>query len=570
MKRSFFLALAMLVSAIPSKAPADQAPLPVSNAVIRVAAEKVAYYADAATVRATGRVHVNMPDGVMIDGDEFSMNLSLKRLLVAGHVALHTPAGDFAGAAFAEFFAFRRGYFVPLDPEADRWTFLDDNYTDPHKGRVMPGDAFALPDLSAARPYVVGRSARIDPNDFAEFSPATVLLLDTVDSAPLPAYVENFSDNPDFGVNSLSGATFDAPYNFAGSANSLDTLHLRYDQTLPTKEFASVELHRLFAGGYMVASLNPATQPNKQWNLLGYAKTDARSAIAMTTQLFTTQRGLTSPSSSSGFVDLAWTRALPQSSARVEITQTYDSFVPSGPPNHPIQYGIAWAGFDHPIGGSGLTYRLQSGVAVDHDAFGVSTFPQTTVEMEYAGATVATPVYPGPLGTGIDAIYQEQHEWISLQNQVDVQSSQFAIAKPLSPRLFATLSAVVAGVRIQYPNRVVISPSGVTGFVPTPGSPNGLPFLGAVTTGDRTTSRAYALTMSWQPSIDFQLGATVQKNTYSPLQEPFVAGPPAYQLSSVARFRLTRTLYLTLGRSYYFGWAGERWSPQFSFQVSPR
>ena len=569
-KRPFIFALTVLVSAVPSTGSADQAPVPVSSAVIGVTAHKVAYYADASTVRASGSVKVSMPDGVVIEGDEFSMNLSLKRLLVAGHVVLHTPAGDFIGAAFAEFLAFRRGYFVPLEPEADRWTFIDGNYADPHKGRVMPGDAFSLPDLSGARPYVVGRTAQIDPNDYASFTPAIVLLLDTVDSVPLPAYVENYSDNPDFGVNALSGATFDAPYDFAGSSTTLDTLHLRYDQTLPNSTFASVELHQLFGGGYFVESLNPATQPMKQWNLVGYAKTDARSALAVTAQLFTTQLGLASPSSSSGFVDVAWTRALPQSSARLEVTQSYDSLVSSGPPNHPIQYGIAWAGFDHPIGGSGFTYRLQSGFATDHDAFGIPGLAQTTAVMEYVGATVATPVYKGPLGTDVDAVYQEQHEWVSERNQLDVQTSQLALAKRLSSRLFVTLSAVIAGVRTQYPNRVVVSPSDITGFAPAPASPNGLPFLGAVTTAGRTTSRGYALTTSWQPSIDFQLSAVLQKTSYSPVQEPFVAGPPAYQFATAARFRVTRTLYLTVGRSYFFNWAGEGWSPQFSFQVSPR
>jgi hypothetical protein len=569
-KRPFIFALTFLVTAVPSRGSADLAPVPVSNAEIRVTAQRVAYYADASTVRASGDVVVTMPDGVIVEGDEFSMDLALKRLLVAGHVSLHTPSGDFVGAAFAEFLAFRRGYFVPLEPAADRWTFLDGDYADPHKGRVMPGDAFSFPDLSGARPFVIGRSARIDPNDYAAFVPATILLLDTVDSVPLPAYVENYSDNPDFGVNSLSGATFDAPYAFAGSSNSLDTLHLRYDQSARVRGFASVELHRLFDGGYVVASLNPATQPTKQWNLVGYAATGARSAVAVTAQLFTTQFGLASPSSSSGFVDASWTRALRQSSVRVEVTQSYDTFVNSGPPDRPVQYGVAWAGFDEPIGASGFTYRLQSGLAVDHDAFGISGLPQANADMQYVGATVATPMFSGPLQTDIDATFQEQHEWISLRNQMDVQTSQLAAARRLSPRLFATLSAVIGGVRVDDPARVVISPSGISGFAPTPASPNGLPFLGAVTTGDRTTSRGYGLTLSWQPSIDFQLSAIVQKTSYSPVQEPFVAGPPQYQLSSTARFRVTRTLYLTIGRSYFFDWAGQAWSPQFSFQVSPR
>jgi len=120
----------------------------------------------------------------------------------------HAPRADsYDGAAFADFLPFRRVYFVPLDPVADRWTFLNGDYAHPEKGRVMPGDAFFLPDVSQIRPYIRAKGAVIDP---------------------------------------VSSVSFDAPYDFAGSDNALSTLHYRYDPRHHSYLPFEQHLHDLF------------------------------------------------------------------------------------------------------------------------------------------------------------------------------------------------------------------------------------------------------------------------------------------------------------------------------------
>ncbi len=122
------------------------------------------------------------------------MNLGLRRFLVAGHVRLQTKAGSMSGAAFADFLVFRRQYFVPLDPEADRWTFFNYDFANPKKGRQMPGDAFFIPDVSGTKPYIVGRAVTINASTYLRMTPATFVLLNgALWTTPLPPYTYNFS-----------------------------------------------------------------------------------------------------------------------------------------------------------------------------------------------------------------------------------------------------------------------------------------------------------------------------------------------------------------------------------------
>jgi hypothetical protein len=567
-KRAFALA-AILAGTLPLPARSDQVPQPVGHAPLLVRAGRVEYFSDAAVVQAHGDVHVALPDGTSVEGDVASIDLRLRRVAVAGHVRLHTSAGDYDGAGFAYFFAFRRAYFVPLVPAADRWTFLDDKWDAPEKGREMPGDAFALPDLGGSRAYITGKGAQIDFSTYVRFAPASVLVFDAVPTPSLPAYVYNFSANQNFGVNSLSGATFDAPYAFAGSGTSLDALHFRYDQTQIVKTFWSFEHHSVFGdGGYAVFSLNPASRPGKQWNLIGYEPAGGRAALALNVQLFTTQSGLSEPSSSSGFADAQWTQALAQSSVRLDFTQAYGSFLASGPPNHPFVSGLQWTGYDQQIATTGVTFRLQSGFAEIHDALGLSGTKLPDVWSHYLGAYVATPVYHAPLDLGLDATAQYQRTWLSFPNTVDATTLTLAASRQVTPKMFGIASLAFSAASTADIAETFALPNTATGLVPSPTSPNGLPVLGIATIVPNALNRTYALTGSWQPSAAFQFTGAMEKTDYFPVQAPGVAGPPRYQLAGDARFRLTKTLFADISRSFFFNWGGRTWSPQFGLQVS--
>ncbi|MBC5825948.1 MAG: hypothetical protein GIW99_01730 [Candidatus Eremiobacteraeota bacterium] len=558
------LALLMPVNAIAAQdaqAPKDQ--------IITVSASRVEYFSDAGMIRARGAVRVTMAHGVTMEGDAFSMDLALRRFLVAGHVRLETRAGTFRGAAVAEFLAFRRTYFVPLEPDPDRWTFLNDDFAHPEKGRLMPGDAFFLRDFSGQAPYIVAKQAQIAPASYVKFVPARFVFLNgRLNTPPLPPYVYNFSANPDFGQNSLSGATFDAPYNFAGSTHALDAVHFRYDSQ--KKTYFSLEHHALLGDrGYAVFSLNPATQANKQWNLLAYERVGKSDALALNAQLFTDQHGLSQPRSANGFADVQFTQPFRQSSLTVDVTQEYDDLLgQSAARNHALIAGVAWSGFDQRIGRSGLTYRLQSGFARAHDAYGVSGSGLHDVWTHFLGASLSTPVYPGPFRSGISAIFRGQRTWLSFPNLVDSQSVQLSDGKRLTGQLSAVASYVVQSIAVRDASLTVASPNIALGLLPLPGSSNGLPtFDGTADFFPHAVDRSVVLSAAYAASPDFQATLTALSNHFSPAL-PAGIGPPKYHLAGDVRARISKTLFLDLGRQYYFNWAGRTFSPQFTLQVS--
>lgn len=543
---------------------AAETPQPVGDSPITVSAERVEYYSDLALVVARGSADVELADGVAVHGDVFLMDLRQQRFVVAGHVMLTTPDGEHPGAALADFLAFRRVYFIPLDPAADRWTYLDGDYAHPQLGREMPGDAFFLTSVAGHRPYVVGKRAIVDPNAYVRFEPAIVDVLDVAPTGPLPAYVDNFSSDPSFGQNSLPGATLDAPYAFYGTPHSLDTFHIRYDQSLSVKAYGAYEHHAVFGGGgYAVFSLAPLTQPQKQWNLLAYAPAGTADALSLQAQLFTTQSGFAQPSTSNGFVDLRVLQALRQSSLQLDATQMYDTLLAQGTPDHPSIVGVDWTSYDEGIGRSNIDLRLQSGAAAIRDAFGVAGTAKPNVVTEHLGAILATPVYTGPLGIGLNATAGAQRTWLDFPNRIDTSTFAASAARPIAPHVYSTFTWSVGTLDAQSPTDVVVSPNVTTGLTPTPQSTNGLPVYGVPTIYRRTTSRTYSLTGSWQPSPEFQLSTTVLKTSYAPVQLP---APLA--VSATIRARVTNALYLSVGRSYFFDFEGQRWSPQFVIQVT--
>jgi hypothetical protein len=578
------LLLAALVLVATGRQPvlaAEQPQEEAANIKIAISAARVDYFTDADIITARGGVEVVLPDGVTVTGDACSFNIALRRFVVAGHVRLATPAGAYQGAAFADFIPFRRAYFVPLESEPDRWTFLNDDWAAPEKGRIMPGDAFFLAAMGAAKPFITAKRVVIEPTTYATTLTAAFRLFNgAITTIPLPVYVRNFSQNPNFGVNSLSGASLDIPYGFAGSATSMDALHLRYDTQ--HKTYASFEHHSVFGDfGYAVFSLNPATQLSKQWNLLGYAATSARSALTLNAQLFTFQSGLSQPLSANGFADVAFTRALRQSAPELELTQSYDSFLAPPPlgyygnpnhpfvPNHPLTAALVWPGFTQQIGRSGFSLRLLSGASTTHDVFGVNGARLHDVQTLYLGAILATPVVPAPLGTSLVGSYAVQHVWLSYPNTVDVQTATVSDSKRFSNKVFVTGTWLLQSAATKNLFASLISPNTSTGLTPQPASPNGFPLIaGVVMAYPHVVNNEYVLTASLAPSPAFQFTLTALENHYAPVQQPFGGGPPRYEAVGDVRFRISRTLFADVARAYYFNWGNQRWSPQFTVQIS--
>jgi hypothetical protein len=558
-------ALLWLLCWAPAISHADETPRDVGHLKIDVTADRVEYFADEGIVLARGHVVASLPDGTSARADAFAMDLRQHRLVIAGHVDFLTSAGEFHGAAISDFLAFGRVYFLPLDPTADRWTFFNGDYAKPARGRDMPGDVFYLPDLRGHRPYITGGHATIDAGTYVKMEPATTAVLMGPDTPPLPAFVDNFSSNPAFGQNALAGATFDAPYPFYGSGNTLDTLHFRYDQALADPYFLSYEHHSVADdGAYAVFSLNPMTQSDKQWTLLGYLPMGTKQAVSVDSQLFTSQSGLAQPQTSNGFADVRYLTALRQSSILADATQVYDSLIPGvEQQDHPFVFGLEWTGYQQTIFHSGFTFRALSGLGWIHDAYGVGGFGSRDVRTSYYGATVGTPTVDGPFGSDLYATGSMEATDLSFPNRVVSQTATVSDGKQLAARLYGVISGSVGTVDADNPLQAFASPNSAIGLAPSPLSPNGLPVLEYPTETAGAVDREYEETLSWQPSAQFQFSAIGLRSVYVPDQP---IAPSVLALS--VRADVTRSLYVTLGRAYQFNWRGQGWGSQFSIQVT--
>ena len=119
-----------------------------AQTLLHLHADRIAFYYDRFLVEADGHVRIQTSDGTTITGDTFTMDLKLNRFMIAGHVTLRDATGNLSGAALADFISFKRVYFIPVTSAPDRWTYLNGDYSHPAKGRIMPGDTFAFPDLA--------------------------------------------------------------------------------------------------------------------------------------------------------------------------------------------------------------------------------------------------------------------------------------------------------------------------------------------------------------------------------------------------------------------------------------
>jgi hypothetical protein len=170
-------------------------------------------------------------------------------------------------------------------------------------------------------------------------------------------------------------------------------------------------------------------------------------------------------------------------------------------------------------------------------------------------------------------VYQVQRTWLSFPNVVDRDTLALTDSRRLSGSLVVLASGVFDSISTHDLRATFSAPNATTGLTPSPNSNNGIANIGGVGIYPQflgATNRAYGLSAEFQPNSAFQLSATLQQNTYSPLQTPVHFGPPRYSFSGDVRFKISRTTSLDIARSYFFNWGGLGWSPRFSLQVTPQ
>ena len=557
------------------------------NSIVMHAA-RVAYYSNRFVVTGDGDVHVSLTDGTTITGRTFAMDLKLNRFIVAGGVTLTSGTYRYEGAAFSEFLDFRRGYFLPVSTEPDRWTFINENYI-PDRGREMPGDAFALPDLSG-HPFILSQSARITPKEGVGFSPARIYTMGAY--TPTPDYYLTISSNPNFAQNSLQGAIADLSYPFIGSPNATTALHLRYDNV--NKAYLAIEQHLIGQRAYAVFSIDPLTRPQKQYNFLDSIKTsNNRFQFTSFFQVSSFQYGFSQPWSSSGYENVQLTYALPNSFLQFTGNQFQNSLLaqpqpdengnywygdPGHPwvPGHPNNFQLAWIGADHRLNKTPINYRLRMGMLTAHDSYGLGTYGgvnYTSLWQHFLGFTVWTnPLRLSPASTPSDhavnfqLTYDRQRTIVSSFPRYQDQATTTAtISKQYGSKGSAYVAYVVSNfgdflgpLQDQiYPSTVINNPY------------DGKTYPGWAAFDGFATSRDLQFAYNWTPTPYFSLSAQLDQHTDFPEPIPFFYGNPPISISARTQFRVNPHLSVTVQRGYFFNFANEGWSPSFSIQFGP-
>jgi hypothetical protein len=597
-----------------------------ANTTVRLSADHIQFYYDSFLIEADGHVRVRTSDGFSATGDAFSMDLKLNRFLVAGHVTMESGGQRVAGAALSDFLDFNRIYFVPVTTEPDRWTFLNGDLAHPVKGRVMPGDTFAFPEVPK-NPSITASDVVIGAKNYARFGGAWAYVGGL--GLPLGSYVVNFSSNQYFSQNSLTGANFDATWNFAGGPNSLSALHLRYDTLNHT--YLAFEQHLVGQHEYAVFSINPITESNRFFNLTAYERLGQRFQVQTFTQFNVDQPTLflNSPLSATQTTYVNMTQAFPHS--YLQLTSNFTNYNLLGPgsfdnPNahpgnlsHPSQMQLTATTFQNRIGKLPLYEQLYGGYGFNHDSVGANQYntpiptsqsglqsfggtcvykkgdqpvpcptTYTTIWNEVFGFNLFVPSVKigdrdNPYHTYyLNAVLNKQRQWNSLPHHIDNTTTTFSLSRQFSRPVNAYLSYQIQNTTDRY-LQGGYQPCTVN-FNPTKGPicPPGLTsFLGASTLRTLSAGATYA------PNPEFNASLVARQHTDFPapyqnvfplpltnvIGEPLYnnyLGQPPYDLTADVRFHLLPHMLLDVQRTYYFNYGNIRWSPYFIVQVLPQ
>jgi hypothetical protein len=552
-----------------------------------VTAKSVDFFSNRFIVIADGNVRVRLSDGTVVAGQTFTMDLKLNRYLVAGDVHVDGPTVHAAGAAFAGYPDLDRSYFLPSSSPAaapERWTYYGLDWANPHVGREQPGDAFFFPDLTGERAYIYATGARIVPKTNVLFTLPRVYTAGVY--LPLPRYVVTFSANSHFYENGFQGARADVALPFNGSEHSLTALHARNDAFNGT--YLALDQHFVWDRDWIVASIDPLTQEQRQYNLIGFKTFSPKLQGRLFAQESAAQHLIVNrPDDASGFVELQLAAGLPHSG----LSYTQDNYFqhllgyPAHPDDtvlapdydprwreHPTNAVLSWIGVPTTlVKGGPIAFRLRSGIGFAHDAYGYGGYPNEqpgpkSLFYRYAGALLSTSAIKVGNGYSLTAQYDKQRTWYSVPHHVDVGDGRIALSRDLARyhvNYFVAYEVKTTG--DYWGDQQLAAYPAAPDLIATPFGT----FSGQSAFRGFATSRGLSASVVYAPTPYFGLSLLASRFYDAPAPIPGAYGQPPVQLAGDLRLRISRQVLIDLTRSYYFNFADERWTPQFGIQISP-
>jgi hypothetical protein len=557
-----------------------------------VTAKSVDFFSNRYVVTADGDVRVRLSDGTLVTGQTFTMDLKLNRFLVAGDVRLDGPAVHATGAAFAGYPDLDRSYFLPAsaDPAAvpERWTYYGLDWSNAHAGREQPGDAFHFPDLTGERPYIYATGARIAPKTNVLFSFPRVYTAGVY--LPLPRYVVTFSANSHFYENGFQGARADVSLPFNGSEHSLTALHLRNDPFSGT--YTAIDQHFVWNNDWIVASIDPLTQVQRQYNLIGFKTFSPKVQGRIFLQESAGSAGIINKPiiNAAAFTEIQLNAGLRRSGVSYTQDNYYQQLLGYRMPadelmntalydprwrEHPVNALLTWTGFQNSFSpNSPLSFRLRSGMGFAHDVYGEGGYLNEqpgprSIFYHFVGGLLSTiPIKFGKLPSqySLTAQYDRQRQWYSLPHHVETSDARVSLSRELS-RLHINYYVAydVHTVGDYWGERQLLAYPAAPDVTVTPFGT----YSGQSAFRGFATSRGLSASLVFTPTPYVGLNLLLSRYYDTPAPVPGAYGQPPVQLVGDLRLRLSKQVLIDLNRSYYFNFANERWTPQFGIQFSP-
>jgi len=497
-------------------------------------------FSDSAWLAARGHVTIHAGTRTIV-ADWARYDLRKNRLLATGNVHVSGRGDTLAGAAYAIDFSSGGATLLRTEPIPSTVALHGDDLRTAAVEAPKPGTFDAL-DLSNERPYILSKHAVIATNANLRLSPAEFPAARGA-SISLPTFVYTFSTNQNFSQNSMPGAMVDQPYTLFGSANSMTVAHLRYDE----QNGMTLGMDQRFIAGnnaYLVASILPLRDrqidinafqqllPGLQQNfsadhIFGQYPSDyARYQLQWSEREFRTTFAA-SEYDSSQTADL--------------ILSTYDRWIP-----HVFQYKLSLDyGFDRNPGA--LPYA-------NDFRFGPSAYVQS-------------PTARLPLGFNASVRYDYSLLAYDDAHEVTNGNLTFNFARsPLGSPLHFNGTISFQQIDSRYRDDAVqylSLPSNAWPYY----APDGTLWPGYFAYDGLTTLRTYSGQWTYQRRGDNQVQFTAWYTDDFPQFHGY--GRPPLSVNLNVTQRLTSTLKINFGRSYYFGWNKQYLSPQWTFNVSP-
>jgi hypothetical protein len=554
----------------------------VPSTSLDVTANSVDFFYNRYIVTADGNVRVRLSDGTIIRGETFTMDLKLNRYLVAGDVHVDGPTIHQVGAALAGYPDLDRTYFLPAAGAPERDTYYGLNWKDPHVGREQPGDAYHFPDLTGERPYIKAIGARIVPKTNVLFTRAEVYTAGVY--LPTPHYAVVFSPNSHFFENAFPGARADVSLPFNASAHSLSALHLRNDQYNGT--YLAFDQHFVWDNAYIVAAIDPLTQEQRQYNLLGYERFTPKFESRLFLQESAGGPGIIyQPINAAGYAQLQLNAGLRRSG----LSYTEDNYWQYllGLPDvqfdtiatadydprwreHPMDASLTWTGFENRLfTHAPILFRLRSIVGMAHDIYGYGGFPNEqpgppdSFYHTFGGTIYTSGLKLGPYT--LTPSYDRQWTWFNLPHETDARDARLSLSRGFARQHVNALLTYEVRTTNDYWGAAQLAAYPNYGVITTP--------FGSYTTPDAfrglATSRGWTGGLVYTPTQYFTINLQLARFYDFPVPVPGYFGQEPWQFTGDVRFRISRQVQVDLTRMYYFNFANQRWSPQFGIQFSP-